>query len=615
MFGFLTPAHRGDPGPLANADAADKYWQLLPRSDPVAAQRAISEALADLVVLRDPGRDQLGALLQLDHRARPLRNALLVNYTTVNAQSRPLEKRYWRSAIDLSQSFATAFAHFLQQIRDEPNPRIWREYAPRATLRLFKHRQVEFLLRPLMNASSNPEGWGDLHEAYRYAQATGFLRQPVTVPGSGEEPGRGGTLEHQYIRVLLLEVMNDGQFSPYDAFWLSRFMPRWCEAVSLRTDAGDGGGMHGDHFVVDLDSAEGLKRATPTNSDTVLALDPSPLLALIVAEIESLRDPPYRTSVPSSFGRARQVRLLRKVAAAYTTTPEHMSRRGERKALTSTVKVIVGFGPIMRMLRHEEKRKVAARGVPVPEVEEITITVQGGYSQSADGDTRPAEWSNEPPTTYEFGVPHQVWQLKDRSASGCRLRAPVGDVGRVHPGALAAILDDETMRWSLVVVRRIRTRIGDRVDIGAEYVGQSPRGVTMAIAADDPSSPAAPVANGRDRFTALYLRESTKQPVMPFKSLIVAPVGRTCGRSLTLRSTTAEYSVRLKEPIEEQDDFVWLPYEVLGRRPIVQPAPEPLASGATPLRSPAVSRSLDPGQEGLTDWLALPPARAAGESA
>ena len=35
--------------------------------------------------------------------------------------------------------------------------------------------------------------------------------------------------------------MNDGQFSPYDAFWLSRFLPRWCEAVSLRPDAGGDG--------------------------------------------------------------------------------------------------------------------------------------------------------------------------------------------------------------------------------------------------------------------------------------------------------------------------------------------------------------------------------------
>jgi len=281
--------------------------------------------------------------------------------------------------------------------------------------------------------------------------------------------------------------------------------------------------------------------------------------------------------------------------------------------LTWTVKVILGLGPIMRMLRYEEKKKFTHRPGSTPAVEEITITVQGGYTESPGGDTRPPNWANELPSAYEFGVPHQVWQIKDRSASGCRLRAPVGEVGRVHPGALVAILDDETMRWSLVVVRRVKLRIGDRVDIGAEYVGQSPRGVTMAIAGGDPLSPGAPAADRSDRFTALYLRESTKQPVMPFKSLILAPAGPRGARSLTLRSTTAEYAVRLKEPIEEQDDFIWLPYEVLGRRPIVQP--EAPADSATSLRPPAGSPSFGPNQDGLTDWLAPPPDRVAGSSA
>ncbi len=613
MFGFLTPLRRGDPGPLANAAAADKYWQLLPRSDPVAAQRAISEVLDDLVVLRDPGRDQLRALLALDQRVHPLRDALLVNYATRNAQSRPLEKRYWRSVADLSHSFAAAFEHFLRKIRDEPNTRAWREYAPLATMRLFKHRQVDFLLRPLLPVSSNPDGWGELHEAYRYAQAEGFLHQSVTVPGSGEESPQGATLESQYIRVLLLDAMNDGQFSPYDAFWLSRFLPRWCEAVSLRP--GSGGDGDGRHLIVDLDSAEGLKRASAGVPENALALDPSPLLALIGAEIESLSDLHYQTSVPSPFGRARQARLLRKVAANYMPRPKRVSRRGERKPLTSSVKVIVGLGPIMRMLRYEETRKYAAMPTVVPEVEEITITAQGGYTQAPGRGACAPDGSREPPSAHEFGVPHQVWQVKDSSVSGCRLRAPVGDAGRVHPGSLAAILDDGTMRWSLVVVRRVKARIGDRVDIGAEYVGHSPRAVTMAVAGGGASSPGAPAKSQGELFTALYLRESAKQPVMPFKTLLLSATQLRGTQSLTLRSTTAEYSVRLKEPIEEQDDFIWLPYEVLGRRPIVQPSPEPPADGATSLRPPAVSSSSGLNQDTQTDWLAPPPKRRVGNSA
>ena len=38
-----------------------------------------------------------------------------------------------------------------------------------------------------------------------------------------------------------------------------------------------------------------------------------------------------------------------------------------------------------------------------------------------------------------------------------------------------------------------------------------------------------------------------------------------CGRCLSLRADGAEYTVRLKEPIEEQDSFVWLSYELVFR--------------------------------------------------
>jgi hypothetical protein len=171
----------------------------------------------------------------------------------------------------------------------------------------------------------------------------------------------------------------------------------------------------------------------------------------------------------------------------------------------------------------------------------------------------------ELPSVYEFGVPHHVWQIKDRSLSGCRLRAPVGDLHRLHPGALVAIRDDETMRWSLVVVRRLKTRIGDRIDIGVEYVGQNPRGVTLALDGRQRAGSTASKQAKAKLFTAVYLRESTKQPSMPFKTLIMASGDFNGSKCLTLRSATAEYTVRLKEPIEEQDDFVWLPYEVLDR--------------------------------------------------
>jgi hypothetical protein len=614
MFGFLTPDRHADAGPLTDVAAADKFWQLLPRNDPLAAQEALSEALSDLVERRNVGREQLRALLALDQRARSLGRALFVNFATRNAQARPLEKRYWRSAVSMCEAFALAYEHFLRQIRYDPNPRIWREHGTMVPLRLFKHRQVELLLRPLLNTAMAPAAWAELHAAYRFAAAKGLLHQPIMITRKGEEQGVESTLEREYIHALLLDLMNGGQFSPYDAFWLSRWVPRWARALSLQS-APVGADRQADHFVVELDGGEGLKRGSAAVLGEALALDPAPLLALIDAEIELLHDADHPGSVPSTFGRARQTKLLRKVAGSFTPRPVRVNRRGERKPAAATVKAIVGLIPILRMLRHEERKRLAAMPTAVPEVEEITITADGGYTQTAAAASDGSKGPPEPPSVFEFGVQHHVWQLKDRSASGCRLRAPIGDAHRLPPGTLAAIRDDETMRWSLVVVRRRKTRIGDRVDIGVEYIGQNPRGVTLATGGRPPAASEGEPHGKRSLITALYLRESAKQPVMPFKTLIMAVDALPGDQGLTLRSTAAEYAIRLKEPIEEQDDFVWLPYEVVDRRESDRAAQDETAGRVPPFRQAAGAPSFAVDDTTTTEWLASRAARRAGGAA
>ena len=70
----------------------------------------------------------------------------------------------------------------------------------------------------------------------------------------------------------------------------------------------------------------------------------------------------------------------------------------------------------------------------------------------------------------------------------------------------------------------------------------------------------------RNRCTGLYLRASSEYPKIPFNTLILWPREYKVGRCLVLRSDAANYTVRLKEPIEEQDGFIWLPYEIVDRR-------------------------------------------------
>ncbi len=342
MLELLNPARRGHAGPLVNVTAANQFWHLLPRNDPVAAQRALSEALSDLATRPHPNIDQLRALLGIDQLARSLADALLVDYAMGGAQAQ--ETDAWQSAFELAQSFGQAFEHALRYLRDDKPPRSRPEYLSTVLLRLFQHRQVEFLLRPFVSEHSLPDCWAELHAAYLHAESVGLLTQPLVSRRSDEDRGDESTLEREFIHLLLMELLNVGQLSPYDAFWVSRQIPRWRNVLSLQSEHVRAPGEAAEHcFVVDLANAEGLVRPARSPAGTQRYLDPAPMLALIRDEIAKLRDPAGPLDGSAPIRRGRQLELLRKVHAICQPKLERVDRRGDRLPVVSTVKAIVGL--------------------------------------------------------------------------------------------------------------------------------------------------------------------------------------------------------------------------------------------------------------------------------
>jgi hypothetical protein len=581
---------------LVSVTAADQFWQLLPREDPVAAQRAVSEVLSTLMT-RDPLRlGQFRALLALDQLARGLGDALLSDYATGRPSSPSPETNAWQSACALSRSFGQAFERALRHIREEEPARGWREHIVTVLLRLFQHRQVEFLLQPFTTEHSIHDCWIGLHGAYLYAESAGALSQPLMSRRCHEECGEASTLEREYIHVLLLQFLNGGHLSPYEAFWLNRQIPRWCGVLSLRPDCADAVVGCEDHrFVVDLDSAAGLARPSRSPAGTLRYLDPAPMLALIRDEIASLRDPARPADRLSPLRRSRQLKLLGTVGMNCLPKPAPIRRRGARLPATSTVEAVVGLARITRMLHHEMRRKTVADPSALPGVEAGADTVTGGTT-AATAPGVPSRGGRDPAgTTGESGASDQVWQVRDRSESGCRLRGRILNPNRVLPGALVAFREHDDAPWTLAVVRRLRKRIGDRIDIGVEYVGRNPLVVNLATEADRAEQARAAPDRKRRPCAALHLQESSGHPPMPFKTLILAPREFSYGRCLNLRSDGAEYRVQLKEPIEEQDGFVWLPYEVVSRPATVGQAQDRPYGGKWaitpgPNRSPLAAR-------------------------
>ena len=557
MFGFLTLDGRSDDDPLTSYESAEQFSRSLPLDDPLKTLKALSSALATLPRRPVPDINQLAVLLALDHRTERLREDLLVN-SVDRGQRWPPEGMIWQSILELSDAFAVAYDHFLRRIREKASSKAWLEPAPRVLVQLFRHREVESLLALFRYEQIGHGRWRELHDAYLFAHLRDLSRAFVSASRPDCAPGSGTTLEQQYLRILLLQWMNTGQLTPREALQARQWMTAWCAAVSLEPAAARCEGCAGNEgFVVDLRSPEGLNRSPTELSKAHLHLDPAPMLALIGAEIRSLRDAGGDSSRASQLVRAR-LALLAKLKSAYAPRKVRVERRGERKASAlMTAQVFAGMSDVIRTL-YDEWRSTLSVGRSPPEVEEITISPVGRM-WSGDGDSQTGELLFGDTS----GPRARAWRIKNHSESGTLLRGRVDDHNRLVPGSLVAFRDANSAQWVVAVVRRLTRFVRNNVEIAVEHIGRMPQGVTIAIPVDG-GSPAA--GSEFARFAALFLRESARYPNTPIKTLLLPAGEFQPGRLLALLSATTSYTLRLKEALESQPEFVWAAFDVIAKQ-------------------------------------------------
>lgn len=251
MLGFLTPVRKEATDPLASVATVESFWATLPRDNPIAAQKAVCEALADHLARGSPDNERLRALLLLDTRARALVDALLVNEPTGNDQALADENLPRQAAFELCWSFGRVHGQLARAMSDNRFPGR-RKHEPHVLVKLFQQCQLELLLRPFIDERSTRFSWKELHTAYRFAQSRGLLRDVLPIHRNGFSGAVQTTLEREYVHVLMQDFMNGGQFPPDDAFWISRRMAGWCQAMKL-----------GSRTTVESIDSSSTRRATP----------------------------------------------------------------------------------------------------------------------------------------------------------------------------------------------------------------------------------------------------------------------------------------------------------------------------------------------------------------
>ena len=555
----------GPPSQLRGRTAEEEFCRSLPHHDPLAAQKLLCEALSRLLSSHEPADRRLSALLSFDRHAHQISKRLLVQYGEGDAQLRLLDRRYFISAMRLSRSFAQAHELFLGHVENSAD-KSWRKSAGTVMVQLFRHRQVELLLRLFRYKKRNSEQWRQLHRAYQSAQVQGLVNDclpPRSTAQDKSEPEQ--TLEQQFIQILLLGAMNTGQFSPRELLWASNWIAGWRSLLTLQS-ADVNGRARGERngFVVDLRGTEGLKRFYSGETGDFLHLDTAPLMGAIDKEVAALNDAPTAPNSPVSTERDDRGALLSKLRMLFAPDPVHIKRRGDRKPVAFSVQAISGLTHIVQVLRQEGQRKTEQMATSAAPIEEITILSASGHtrmSTSVLGAAGLAPFS----IATTFGAKPQAWQVKDRSDSGCRMRGQTANLNGLIPGSLIAIQEGENAQWTVAVVRRLRRLMVDHVEISVEHIGRKPRFVKVVTDCHP-----APYVKGAPNNTqrclgALYLPASEKHPAMPLKTLLVPASVFNAGSAITLLSSTATYTLRLNKPLEQQSDFVWTSFAVIDK--------------------------------------------------
>ncbi len=534
----------------------------VPQADAIRTQNALCEAITRLMRGGRPEIIQLEALFALERQAQPVSELLLNQYVEGDGWTRPFEWTIWHSALRLSRSLVQAYEYFLGHIWQTSDDN-WTGHEPTVLFQLFDHKKVEFLLRFLRYKKRSAEQWRQLNETYRLARERTLLKR---ADASGEIRGRRHLmrkLEQQYLQILLLEAMNGGQFSPREALLAHQWFARWCTGPALQLgQANNRVPLESKGFTVDMSGSEGLKR-TSASGAKFLYFDSTPLSARIDQEMASLRD--GTLSHQATSGSRWQLELLNKLSVLFAPKPVSIERRAERIPVSLAAQVIAGYPYIVEELRKngqsQNQNDTMSSAAALESEETASPSAGAAFSPifTANGGPGPVPGS----ITGLFDATPQIWQVKDRSDSGCRMRAQIDNLDLVIPGSLIVVRDDEASPWIVSVVRWFRRLMVDHVEIGVEYLGREPRFVKMVPDYDGDLTTADAPDRTSTCFAALYLPPSEKHPAVPIKTMLLPAREFRAGCAVTLLSSDATYRIRLNGPIQQQFEYVWTSFAVL----------------------------------------------------
>jgi hypothetical protein len=542
--------------PLTDAKTTERWLASFPANDPLAMHGAVLAELGRLTerdAKRTPGR--LEAVFSLDRFTDALRKNLTAQYLEHGNRSTRVENQLWQSLFDLTQGFLLCYQAFAREVTDHAQSNKWQSLLPELLARQIAHLGLDAKIRLFRYEQWIPAKWSELHSLFQMACSAQIERQPVSVLPDGELT----TIEQEYLRVLVLHLMNSGNLTPRHLEWVAEQLSEWCAPLRLNIES-----SIVTTFYVDLASRTGLKRRTPQPLEgRVLFLDTRPLHAVLMQNVvmldQKVRNNPLSDRTPR---RADQLNLLSKLASQVDPEYKPFARRGERTSAEGSVDAIIGFAKIAGFLRDEEMQPfIDGKRSPSTFGETIEIAT---FGRMRNENARPMEMARRRLANYS--APGGTWDVRDVSQTGFRMIAPMSVINAVTLGTLAAIRPQAQGWWTLGIVRRMKRLTTERAEIGLQVIANNLIGVelteTTRAEPDVPIEGEVPTASSR-RFNGLFLSLKKRDGETAVQTLVVPPEEYQPGKRLHMSVAQSSLRIAFGRVLEQHPDWVWATVESL----------------------------------------------------
>jgi hypothetical protein len=567
MFGF----GKTTKDPLADAKTVDRWLAGFPANDPLSLHAGVLAELgraAERDARRTPAR--LEGVFRADLHTEPLRKSLTAQYLEHGSRSTKVENQLWQALFDLTQGFLLCYQAFAREVSAHAQSNKWQSLLPELVARQIIHQGLDAKVRLFRYEQWIPAKWIDLHSLFQMACSAQIERQSLAVLPEGVLT----TIEHEYLRVLVLQLMNSGNLTPRHLEWVAEQLPEWCAPLRLNIEASSAA-----TFYVDLSARAGLKRRTPQPLEgRVLFLDTRPLHAMLMQNVVMLEHKVRNNPLSDRTSRrADQLNLLSKLASQVDPEFKPFARRGERTTTDGSVDAIIGFVKISGFLRDEGLTTSIVERKRGPSTFGDTVEI-ATFGRMRGEAARVSEMTQRRLANY--AAPGGSWEVRDVSQTGFRLVAPMSMINVVTLGTIAAIRPKSQTdgRWTVGIVRRMKRLTTERAEIGLQVIANNLIAVELAEIkrgeADYSVDGETPTVSSR-RFNGLFLSLKKRESEPAVQTLVVPPGEYQAGKRLHMGVGQSSQRIAFGRLLEQQPDWVWATVEPL---PAASQAPSGTAS-------------------------------------